>query len=398
MVALGCVRCACCESGRGCPRGIASTDPELMELMVRAGCEEAFAGRKLVELAPLATKAKPARISRCEVLRNAGDEVALNVSFSADAGEALSSVLAFDKTQIVEVRPAANMKGISVSCAVEYGVAPSFVGDDFILAPGQFGSAATLHVPAENVFLAGFPSRKRPGDADALEARYGKLFERIRSDFQRRFYNPATHMILNNGSCQAAHSAALCIGLVPDSDRAAVLQAIVDDLQRRNWQQTVGEVMQVFFVRALAEGGRNDVLHRVYAREDRGGYGYMVRQGLTTLPESWDAKPGTGNSMNHFMLGHLMEWHFAYVAGIRQQSGGFGWRRVLIAPIPGPLASAEGAFDSPAGMIRVRWERKGDDFRLRATVPEGIEATAVMPGGNPQALAPGTTELRSTIN
>ncbi len=33
MVALGCVRCACCESGRGCPRGIASTDPELIHLM-----------------------------------------------------------------------------------------------------------------------------------------------------------------------------------------------------------------------------------------------------------------------------------------------------------------------------------------------------------------------------
>ena len=33
MVALGCVRCACCESGRGCPRGIASTDPELVTLM-----------------------------------------------------------------------------------------------------------------------------------------------------------------------------------------------------------------------------------------------------------------------------------------------------------------------------------------------------------------------------
>jgi len=33
MVALGCVRCACCESGRGCPRGIASTDPEMVSLM-----------------------------------------------------------------------------------------------------------------------------------------------------------------------------------------------------------------------------------------------------------------------------------------------------------------------------------------------------------------------------
>jgi len=29
LVALGCVRCGSCESGRGCPRGIATTDPEL---------------------------------------------------------------------------------------------------------------------------------------------------------------------------------------------------------------------------------------------------------------------------------------------------------------------------------------------------------------------------------
>jgi len=29
MVALECIRCANCESGRGCPRGIATTDPEL---------------------------------------------------------------------------------------------------------------------------------------------------------------------------------------------------------------------------------------------------------------------------------------------------------------------------------------------------------------------------------
>ena len=33
LVALGCVRCACCESGRGCPRGIATTDPEMMMQM-----------------------------------------------------------------------------------------------------------------------------------------------------------------------------------------------------------------------------------------------------------------------------------------------------------------------------------------------------------------------------
>jgi glutamate synthase domain-containing protein 2/NAD-dependent dihydropyrimidine dehydrogenase PreA subunit len=33
MVALGCIRCRNCESGRGCARGIATTDPELTELI-----------------------------------------------------------------------------------------------------------------------------------------------------------------------------------------------------------------------------------------------------------------------------------------------------------------------------------------------------------------------------
>ena len=33
LVALGCVRCGNCESGRGCPRGIATTDPELDRLI-----------------------------------------------------------------------------------------------------------------------------------------------------------------------------------------------------------------------------------------------------------------------------------------------------------------------------------------------------------------------------
>ena len=33
LVALGCVRCSRCESGRGCPRGIATTDPVLAKKM-----------------------------------------------------------------------------------------------------------------------------------------------------------------------------------------------------------------------------------------------------------------------------------------------------------------------------------------------------------------------------
>ncbi len=223
---------------------------------------------------------------------------------------------------------------------------------------------------------------------------YQKLFEEISQNFQRHFYNPTTKMLKNNGSCQAAHSVALCVGLVPEKDRPAVLQAIVDDLADRNYQQTVGEVLQVFFIRALAEGDRNDILHRVYSRVDRGSYGYMVKQGFTSLPESWDARPGTGNSMNHFMLGHLMEWHYAYVAGIRQQPGSIGWKNVLIAPNPGALDSASASFDSPAGKIAVSWKKVKGEFTMTVTIPEGINATAILPGGEKHTLKPGRTTLQ----
>lgn len=227
-------------------------------------------------------------------------------------------------------------------------------------------------------------------------AKYRAMYTQIRADFLRLFYDPVTKTVKNTGSCQAGHAVALCAGLVPEADRGAVLQAIVDDVEKRNWQQTVGEVLQVFFVRALAEGARGDMLHRVYAREERGGYGYMVKSGLTTLPESWDAKPGTGNSMNHFMLGHLVEWHFAYVAGIRQRPGDVGWKHILIAPVPGPasgVTSAEATFESPSGTISSRWEVSKGRFSIHVRIPRGADARIVLPNSTEKSVGPGVWEL-----
>jgi alpha-L-rhamnosidase len=227
-------------------------------------------------------------------------------------------------------------------------------------------------------------------DATAQRA----LFERIRADFQRKFYDSGSATVRNNGSCQAGTAAALCIGLIPEGDRERALNAIVADLEKRGWQQTTGEVSHIFLIRALASAGRHDVLHRVYSREERGSYGCMVKSGLTTLPESWDAKPGTGNSMNHFMLGHLVEWHFAYVAGIRQQPGSAGWKRVMIAPRPGPLDSIDASFDSPAGRIEVHGRRREGHFACDIIIPDGVDsARAELPDGRQVELPRGRSKV-----
>jgi len=224
--------------------------------------------------------------------------------------------------------------------------------------------------------------------ADA--AAYSALHATIAVGFQRRFYDAATKMVRNRGSCQGAHSLALAAGLIPDADRRAVVQAIVDDLERRAWQQTVGEVTQVFLIRALAEHGRGDVLHRVFARRELASYGHLVDQGFTTLPESWEAAPGSTHSLNHLMFGHLVEWHYAYVGGIRQQPGSVGWRNILIAPDPGPLASGKVSFASPAGRVSVSWRHVEGSVAITATIPESVEARAQLPGGEIRALEAGT--------
>jgi len=109
---------------------------------------------EILDFVPLQTKARATNIRHCDILQNTGDEATLHVIFSAGGtGEDLSAVFSFGKTQIVEVKPAEAMKGISLLSPIEYGVVPSFIGDDLIVNPRAYSSMSTLTVPAENVFL-----------------------------------------------------------------------------------------------------------------------------------------------------------------------------------------------------------------------------------------------------
>ncbi len=104
---------------------------------------------KVLELSPLAGTAEPAKIARCSILRNTGGEAALEVFF--DGGS--SAVLAFDRTEIVQIKPAANATGVRLRSKIDYGVAPDFIGDDLIINPSQYPSTRVLNVPAENLLL-----------------------------------------------------------------------------------------------------------------------------------------------------------------------------------------------------------------------------------------------------
>ena len=127
----------------------------------------------------------------------------------------------------------------------------------------------------------------------------------------------------------------------------------------------------------LTRFGRSDIVAKIHLQTEKRGYGYQIKLGMTTLTESWDAAP---NSYNHFMLGHLMEWLYGDLVGIRPDPTGSAFSKVFIKPHPVPgVTWAQGSYDSVRGWVSSQWKLSGDRFHMAVTVPPNTSATIYVP-------------------
>ena len=107
---------------------------------------------KMLELAPIQSKTNPTTLGHIEILRHTEDDVVLQVAF--EGLQEVSAVLAFGTSEIIDVKPSAAMNGISLLGSFEYGIVPSFIGDDLIFGSGN-GKFGKLFVPACGEFFLG---------------------------------------------------------------------------------------------------------------------------------------------------------------------------------------------------------------------------------------------------
>ncbi len=248
------------------------------------------------------------------------------------------------------------------------------------LTPNELTATAMLYDDARIVSRAAGMLNN-----SASQQEFAALAEQVKSDFIRAYYDPQTHSV-STGS-QSALAVGLHFDLVPEGDRAAVLENLVRAVESMQYRPTIGEVCFRFLVQSLAAGGRSDVLYRIIDRTDPPGYGCMLRKyNLKTLSEQWD-KPGS--SLNHCMFGQIQEWFQGYLLGIRQADDSVGFERLRIAPTPvGDLKEAAGFFDGPRGRIDVKWNKDGGksaapcaacSFSLDVTIPADTTADIVLP-------------------
>jgi alpha-L-rhamnosidase len=233
-------------------------------------------------------------------------------------------------------------------------------------------------------------------------SQFAAIAAQIRTAFNRKFYNPQTGQYATGSQC--ANSIPLVMDLVESANRKTVFDAIMADVRGRGNALTAGDVGYRYLLHALAEGGRSDIIFDMNNQSERPGYGYQLKMGATSLTEKWDASVGSFGSQNHFMLGQIIEWFYADLAGIRIDPNAPGFKNIIIKPaVVGDMTWVKGCYDSIRGRIISEWKRDGSRLILNVTIPPNTSATVFVPaqhaedvneGSGPAAKASGVQFVR----
>jgi hypothetical protein len=205
---------------------------------------------------------------------------------------------------------------------------------------------------------------------------YRTMAEDIRKAFNAAFFNPVTKTY-STGS-QTAMSMPLFFGMADDSLKKAVAGTLVKTVKENSNALTAGDIGYRYLLRALEEDGQSQLIFDMNSKTDVPGYGYQLSKGATSLTESWAALKYVSN--NHMMLGHLMEWFFSGIAGIRQAEGSSSYDNILISPeVVGDITWAEATYNSVHGTILSSWKIDNDTFTLKVKIPVNCKATIALP-------------------
>ncbi len=165
----------------------------------------------------------------------------------------------------------------------------------------------------------------------------------------------------NGKITQANQAIPLCFGLVPEEHRKAVENTLISVCENNHLR--CGEIGLVYIIRALTAAKRNDIIYDMILKDAHPSYLRFVNMGETTLPEFWrdDAR-----SRNHDMMGHIMEWFFTEVAGIKSDDG---FKTVTVNPACTDFIDGfECRFNSVRGEIKARYA----DGKLSVTLPNNV--------------------------
>ncbi len=165
-------------------------------------------------------------------------------------------------------------------------------------------------------------------------------------------------------SCQALP---LYWGMVPEDKLSDVVETFRMTLLDKQ-AFVAGEVGLPYIIQTASRYGMNDMISDFITREAHPSYYAFVKNGLTTLGEYWEENP---RSHCHDMMGHIIEWYYNGIAGIKPLAPGF--KEILIKPyLPDSMNYVCCNYNSVSGKIQVILTRKNGHVAVTVNTAPGI--------------------------
>ncbi len=208
---------------------------------------------------------------------------------------------------------------------------------------------------------------------------YRQLTAAIGYAFNNSFFNKKTK-VFATGS-QTAMAMPLCVGLVAGDNKVAIMKNMVDSINANGKKLTAGDIGFHFLIQALHDGGASQLIYDMNYRDDVPGYGYQLKKGATALTESWPALAEVSN--NHLMLGHIMQWFYEGLGGIKQTENSYGYKQIIIKPeVVGDINYVNANHQTVYGNIVSQWKKTHAGFELHVEIPVNTTAIIYLPAKN----------------
>ena len=262
------------------------------------------------------------------------------------------------------------------------------LGDWYDLGPKSPGEAQLTpkSVTATSIFFydARLLSKMAKLIGEKEDAAYfSNMAEEIRKAFNAKFFNPVTK-VYSTGS-QTSYSMPLFFGMVDDTLKRDVVKNLINSINNNDKALTAGDIGYRYLLRTLEEAGQSQIIFDMNSKTDVPGYGYQLSKGATSLTESWAALKYVSN--NHMMLGHLMEWFYSGIGGIRQAPGSASYSKIIIYPeVVGDLTWAETTYKTIHGDITCNWKIENNNILMNIKIPVNCTAIVSIPQTNPQFI------------
>jgi len=211
---------------------------------------------------------------------------------------------------------------------------------------------------------------------------FSKTAERIASSFNRHFFDyESCNYATGSQSCNAI---AVYMGIAPEKYRKRIVDNIVQDIRKKNMHVTSGNLCTRYIFEVLSEYGYCDVAVELMQKTDYPSYGFMVKNGATTIWERWEYQTGKAmNSHNHPMFASTDVWYYKHLAGIRTDYNKPAFEHIIIKPaITKKLSFVDAKLDTVRGMVHSAWQWNGENLELSVTIPPNSEAVIYIPLSN----------------